>query len=74
MPVVAVSGDDVIIGPHQRTSADGDAFLPDVQMQEAPHFSTLIGFQCGLFKAADAQHLSQEPDFIGRLQAGVDWC
>ncbi len=42
--VIAVSGDDMIVGPHEGAGADGDAFLSDIEMEEASHLACLIVF------------------------------
>ena len=70
--VVAVSGDGVVVRSHEREGADGDGFLADIQMQEAAHFALLVKFQRRLLEAADAQHVTQEGNFLLGSERRVD--
>ncbi len=42
--MIAISGDDMIVGAHEGAGADGDALLADIEMEKASHFPGLIVF------------------------------
>jgi hypothetical protein len=52
MPVVAVSGDDVIVGPGRRDRAGNDRFLADIKVTKAADLLRLILLAGTLLKAA----------------------
>ena len=64
MPVVAVSGDDVIVGPGRRDRADNDRFLADIKMTKAADLLRLILLAGTLFKAPNQQHQREHLDLV----------
>ncbi|MNY80848.1 hypothetical protein D3C86_2220930 [compost metagenome] len=58
MPVITVVGDDVIIVVERRDGADGDGFLPDIQVQEAPDLGVGVALGALLLEAPDEGHLA----------------
>ncbi len=60
--VIAVRGDHVVVGAHQRTATDGHGLLADIEVEKAADFLGLIGAQAPLLKPADADHLAEELD------------
>ena len=76
--VVAVGGDDVVMFAHERTATDGDGLLAVIKMEEAADVGPAGGVLAGvgavaaLFEAADAHHLAEEFDLLGRGQRGIN--
>ena len=62
MPVVAVSGDEVIMLPHDRDGSHGGSFLAYVKVQEAAHLAFLVGLQGSLLELADADQVGEALD------------
>src|SRR5690606_15607183 len=60
--VIAIGGDHVIVFTHERTAADGDGFLTDVEVEKTADFLGLVGAQTALLEAADTHHLPVELD------------
>ena len=54
--VIAISGDEVIVGPRGRDRAGDDRFLADVKMTEAADLLRLILLARALLKTPDQQH------------------
>ena len=72
MRVAPVGGDDVVVIAHQRTGADGNGFLPDIEVHEAAHLALLVVTERALLESPDAQHLPQKPGFLVLGQFRVD--
>jgi hypothetical protein len=70
--VVAVGGDDVVVLAHDGHAADGDGFLPDVEVEEAADLALLVAAQAALLEAADAHHVAVERDQLVMAELGVD--
>ena len=70
--VVAVGRDDLVLAGHQGGGADCDRLLTDVEVEEATHHALIVVFQGLLLEAADAEHLAEEADLLGRLKPCVD--
>ena len=60
--MVAIAGNDVIVGTDRRYRADGDRFLADVEMTEAANLSHAVSLGALLFEASNQQHLAKKPD------------
>jgi hypothetical protein len=56
LPVVAVAGDDVVIGVQRAERADGDRLLADVEVAEAQDLLERVGLGRQLLEAADEDH------------------
>ena len=56
--VVAVGGDEVVVGPQQAHGADAHRFLADVEVQEAADLALDVELGAALLEAADEQHLT----------------
>ena len=65
--VVAIGGDEVIIGPRRRDRAGHDRFLADVEVAEAADFLRLILLTRALLETADQQHRREHLDFVALL-------
>ncbi len=70
LAVIAVSGDDVVIGPDHGHDAGRDRFLADVQVTEPANFSQRVCFRAPLFEAALEHHRSQQLTAQLRGRAG----
>ena len=55
--VVAVGGDEVVVGPQQAHGADADRLLADVEVEEAADLALDVELRAALLEAADEQHL-----------------
>ena len=66
--VVAIGGDEVIIGPGRRDGAGHDGFLADVEMTKAADLLRLILLARALLEAADQQHHREHLDFVALLR------
>ena len=60
--VVAVGGDDVVVGRERRASADGDRLLADVKVEESADFALRVGARALFFEAANEEHLAVAAD------------
>jgi hypothetical protein len=67
--VVAVGGDDVVVGAQHADRADGHRLLAAVEVAEAADLLVLVEHRRPLFEPADQQHLPQP---IQGLVAGDD--
>ncbi len=55
--VVAVVGDEVVVGTSGVKGTDGDGLLADVEVEEAADLGLRIGLRGVFLEAADEQHL-----------------
>ena len=70
MPVVAVSGYDLIALLQGHLHADDDRFLADIKMAEAADRTHAVEL-AGLFlKAPDQQHVAQRDQFLLAVNSG----
>ncbi len=58
MPVIAVSGDDLIAGFEGELHAHHHGFLPDIEVAEAADQSHAVHLARPLLEAADRQHVA----------------
>ncbi len=63
--VVAVGGDDVILGAGGGDGADGDGFLADVEVAESADLLLLVGLGAFDFKLSDEAHLAVPVEQLG---------
>ena len=66
--VIAIGGDEVIVGPRGRDGADHDRFLADVEMAEAADLLRLILLTRAFLKTPDQQHQREHLDFVALLR------
>ena len=75
VPVVAVGGDDVVVGAQQAHRAHAHRFLPDVEVEEAADLPFHVELRAALLETADEQHLLvQREGFVpvhGRLKLSI---
>ncbi len=64
MPVVAVSGYDLIALFQGHLHADDDGFLADVEMAEAADRAHSIELTGLFLETPDQQHVTQRPQFL----------
>ncbi len=65
MAVIAVSGDQIIVGPRRRDRTGDDRFLADVKVAKpADPISALVLLGGALLEAPDQQHLREHVDFL----------
>jgi hypothetical protein len=64
MPMIPVSGDDVIVVPQERYRPHCHRLLADIKMQKTAHFALVVELQGGLLETADADHLAQASDLL----------
>src|SRR6185437_7043773 len=58
--VLAVGADHVVIRTQHAVGADGDRFLPDIEMAEAADLADGVRLRGPLLEAAPLQHLVQQ--------------
>src|SRR5262245_18933033 len=64
MPVITVSGNDVIIRAHGSDRPDHDSFLANVKVTKAANLLRLILLTGAFFEAPDRQHQREHLDFV----------
>src|SRR3990167_3699814 len=62
VPVLAVGGEDGILGRKRRHDPGGDGLLAYIQMEESPDLPGAIEFGRFLFKSPDPEHLAIKGD------------
>ena len=69
VPVISVRGDDRIIGVHATDGADGDGFLPGVDVAEPADLGLLVGLHGAVLELTDELHIAEpfEEDFLGKI-------
>ena len=72
MPMITVSGNDVIILSGQRNSPNGYGLLTVIKMQEAPHLARCILFERSLLETADSYDVSKNANLPFGTQLLVD--
>jgi hypothetical protein len=72
MSMVAVGGDDMVVGAHDRTAAGGDGLLSDIQMEKTSDFARLIRTEAAFFKTAYTDHEPIQPDSLVSAEGLVD--
>ena len=65
--VIAIGGDQVIIGPRRGDRADDDGFLADVKMTKAADLLRLILLARALLETPNQQHHREHLDFVALL-------
>ena len=68
MGMIAIRGDNVIIGPSGRDRPGHDRFLTDIEMTKAADFLCLILLAGALLKTPDQQHRREHLDFVALLR------
>lgn len=76
LSMVAVGGDDVVVGAEQRDDARGDGFLADVEVAEATDATDRVHLGAPLFEAALQEHavqqLAMQRGIVVRLHGHLD--
>ena len=70
LAVIAIGGDDVIIGAQHAERAGAHCFLPDIEVTEAAHLAQRVGFGRALLEAALQEHGMQELH-VARHESGL---
>ena len=66
--VVAVAGDDLVVGIENGLHADDDGFLADIEVAEAGDEAHAVELARLLLEAADQQHVAVIADQFGLLR------
>jgi hypothetical protein len=72
--MIPVGGDNVIVVAHEGNRSRRDGFLADVNVKESTHLANVVEFESRLFKATDAEHLTQQVELVLGFELGVDRC
>ena len=70
--MLAIGGDDVVVGAKGVHRTGGHGFFANVEMKETTDLLGLVGAEGALLKAANAHHRGEERDLVGLAQLFID--
>lgn len=72
VPVIAISGDDVVVVAEEVASAYGNGLLADVEVKKSANLALLVNAQGAFFKASDAHHVGVEAQLVLGAERLID--